>query len=111
MIPSQIRRQRAHLQSMRMPTERSIDHWSYELLRYLLNTSLAVFRVGVYVKRFILWIAYLIQQIVMVVFRWMWAIVTSVIEMGRYILGGWVIRTILLLAIWSVFLLYFFVED
>jgi hypothetical protein len=33
------------------------------------------------------------------------------IEVGRYILGGWVIRTILLLAIWSFFLLYFFVED
>jgi len=38
------------------------------------------------------------------------AVVKAVMDAGRYILGGWLIRTALLLAVWTFILLNFFVE-
>jgi hypothetical protein len=108
--PSKIRRQRAQLQSMRMPTERSVDNWFYMLIKYLINGSLAVARVGIHVQRFLLRIGYYCKQVITAPYRAIRAVIAFVIMVGRYILGGWVIRTVLLLAVWTVIVLNFFVE-
>ena len=95
---------------MRIPTERSVDNWFYMLIKYLFNGALALIRVGIHVQRFFLRIGHFIRLVVMAPYHACCAVVKAIMDAGRYILGGWLIRTALLLAVWTFILLNFFVE-
>lgn len=96
---------------MRMPTERSVDNWFYILIKYVFNSLLAVIRVVIHVQRFILSIWRIIRHIVMMPTHVLAGIFIIIYRSGRYLLGGWLMRTIIILAVWTFILLEFIIVD
>lgn len=95
---------------MRLPTERSVDNWFYMLIKYLFNGALALGRVYVHIQRFFLGIIYYIRQVITAPYRAVRTVISFIMQAGRFILGNWVIRTMLLLAAWTAIILNFFVD-
>jgi hypothetical protein len=92
---------------LRIPKERSVDNWFYGLIKYLVNTALALIAAWYHIKRFFGSIFTAIWRIAITPFSIVMAIMSAFYRTLRTIYHNGAVRILLILAVWTFILVNF----